>query len=140
MENLDSRLTRDISSIVALLRDSKYQYSSVPSSHVHLLGNQEIAQPARALEQGEIAEDTVLLLPGRSDPMVTAASPDNILSTKELIISKPSTVLPSKHRSSSAVNISCQTPQSIQSKRAVSTSGGTHDLVPGSQVTLINRQ
>ena len=109
-------------------------------SNVHILGHQEIVQPGNALEEGEIAEDTVLLLPESSDPMSTTASPGNILSTKELIISKPSTVLPSKHRSSSAVNISCQTPQSIQSKRALSTSGGTHDLAPGSQVNNMHMQ
>ena len=136
LEHLDSRLTHDISSIFALLRDSTYQYSSLPSSNVHLLGNHEIVQTDHALRQGESAQDTVLLLPGSSDPINTTESPDNILSTKGLTISTPSTVLPAKHRSSSAVNISCQTPHSIQSKRALSTSVGTQDYVPGSQVNL----
>ena len=136
LENLDNRLNQDISSIFSILRDSTYQYSSLPSSNAQLLGNQDTIPPSQhALTSGEVPEDSVFLLPHSSEPRDENISPENRLSTKEFNISKPSSkVLPPKPRSSSAVNISCQTPQSIQSKRALSTSGGTRDLLPGSQV------
>ena len=135
LENLDNRLNQDISSIFSILRDNTYQYSSLPSSNAQLLGNQDIVQPSHALGPSDIAEDSVFLIPGNSEQRAEDTSPENKSYTKELNISKTSSRLPSKPRSSSAVNISCQTPQSIQSKRALSTSGGTRDLLPGSQVT-----
>jgi len=135
LENLDNRLNQDISSIFSLLRDNTYQYSSLPSSNAHLLGNQDATQPSQhALAHSELADESVFLLPQSSDQKEENVSPENRFSIKEINISKPSPKpLPPKPRSSSAVNISCQTPQSIQSKRALSTSGGTRDLIPGSQ-------
>ena len=140
MENLDNRLNQDISSIFALLRDNAYQYSSLPSSNAHLLGNQDATQPSQhALAHSELADESVFLLPQSSDQKEENVSPENRLSIKEINTSKPPLKpLPPKPRSSSAVNISCQTPQSIQSKRALSTSGGTRDLIPGSQVSLLH--
>ena len=140
LENLDNRLNQDISSIFALLRDNAYQYSSLPSSNAHLLGNQDATQPSQhALAHSELADESVFLLTQSSDQKEENVSPENRLSIKEINISKPPPKpLPSKPRSSSAVNISCQTPQSIQSKRALSTSGGTRDLIPGSQVSLLH--
>ena len=140
MENLDNRLNQDISSIFALLRDNAYQYSSLPSSNAHLLGNQDATQPSQhALAHSELADESVFLLPQSSDQKEENVSPENRLSIKEINTSKPPLKpLPAKPRSSSAVNISCQTPQSIQSKRALSTSGGTRDLIPGSQVSLLH--
>ena len=138
MESLDNRLNQDISSIFSLLRDNTYQYSSLPSSNAQLLGHQDIVQPSQhALDQSELVDESVFLLPQTSDQKDGNISPENRLCAKEHNISKHSSkALPPKPRSSSAVNISCQTPQSIQSKRALSTSGGTRDLLPGSQVQI----
>ena len=136
LEHLNSRLTNDISSIFSLLKDNAgYQYSSLPSSNAHLLGNLENLHPSPgSLSHGDNADDTKYLLPSSIDATAIGSSPDNLLVPKDHTSSRQTSILPSKLRSSSAVNISCQTPQSIQSKRASSTSGGPRELLPGSQV------
>ena len=125
LENLNSRLSHDISSIFTILTDATYQTPSLLSRNAHILGNEEVKTTLN-VEPVETAEG--------SDIMTSVPCSGTVMPTKELLISKSPSILPTKPRSTSAINISCQTPQSINYKRALSSSGGHRDFLPCSQV------
>ena len=131
---MNNRLTNDISSIFALLRENTYQYSPLTAADAHLLSNKDRVQPSQTIGHSAMSEDGTFLLPIHSE---AAPSTEDVVSYIDPTLSLTASILPSKTRSSSAVNISCQTPQSIQSKKALSTSGGTQDLLPSSQVNIL---
>ena len=138
LDHLNSRLSHDISSIFAILTDNTYQHPSLIPKNAHLLGHEDIVKPSPDLEQSDsaydsAAKDSVPMLPKHADVTTSIACSESILRTTDHSVSKSSAPT-SKPRSSSAINISCQTPQSTQSKRASSSSGAHRDFFPGSQV------
>ena len=132
LDHLNTRLSHDIASIFAILTENTHQQSSLLSNNVHLQTPNDTIKIAPDSIETDITAGSVPLLQQYSGVIPAGGSPGTLLPTKDLGPVMSSSTHSSKPRASSAINISCQTPQS-QPKRSTGSSGGL-DLSPRLQV------